>query len=127
MELFASLPAVLLVVCLVMPTVAVQLHVDYPTVDSDSGGGDYSLVRLSCLRTSPGEPLNRDQSPAVFLRNGSLITPPNSSLVQVTDAGTNYILFVFTQEQEGEFSCRTALGEQSPAVGLAGNAITLAV
>ena len=107
-------------VCVLQVALAVELRVEYPLVDAVSADGNYSVVTLSCLRNTLGEPLQRDQFPATFLRNGSVITP-NSSLVTVTSGGSENISFVFTQEQEGEFSCRTALGEVSNTVGLAGS------
>ena len=92
---------------------AIVVAVEYPTVDN------FTVVSLSCLQNLFKDPLEAGQTPATFLRNGSVITP-DSLLVTVTREEADSISFVFTQEEEGFFSCRTARGELSGEVGLAG-------
>ena len=90
----------------------VVLDVQYP-VESN-----YSFVRLTCVGEFK-DPLEGDQRPAVFLRNGSDLTI-GSELVSVMMKTEDSISFFFDQTQEGEFSCRTALGEESSPEPLAG-------
>ena len=87
---------------------SVTLQVHYPVE------GFYSFVSLTCV----GE--LGDQRPAVFLRNGSDLNNGSSELVSVMMETEDSISFFFNQTQEGEFSCRTALGEESSPEQLAG-------
>ena len=92
----------------------VTLQVHYPVE------GSYSFVNLTCVGES-GDPLEGDQRPAVFLRNGSeILTNGSSELVSVMMKTEDSVSFFFDQTQEGEFSCRTALGEESSCEPLAG-------
>ncbi|CAI8042433.1 Frizzled-4 [Geodia barretti] len=90
------------------PTTAILLEVDYPQT------GNYSYVTLTCKRSSL-DGLNFNQRPATFWRGTSRITT-GSQLVAETEVS---ISFVFNQDQEGSFSCRTALDEVSNVEKLA--------
>ena len=74
--------------------------------------GNYSLVRLICTD------FFGDSVPADFKLNGTLIGF-GMTLVTVTDPGSHSIEFIFTQSQEGFFSCESG-GTPSEPVGLAG-------
>ena len=86
-----------------------RLSVSYPQ-------GNYGLVRLSCTDDF-GDP---QPQPASFRVNDSLIDP-DTTLVTVTESGSYYIVFTFTQSQEGVFSCETSAAGSSAQVGLAGS------
>lgn len=86
-----------------------KLQVEYPV------NGNYSVVRVTC-RDLVGDKLNG----AEFLKNGTVLTSgPASHQVTITERGDGELSFIFTQEQEGVFSCG---GEDSMSagVGLAG-------
>ena len=64
-------------------------------------------------------PLRAEQRPATFFRNNSELSANDFvSLKNVSDEDA--VEIVFTAEQEGEFFCRTALGEMSSILYLAG-------
>ena len=89
-----------------------HLDVSYPQEPQ----GNYGLVRLSCTNDFE-EPLPQ---PASFRVNDSLIDP-DTTLVTVTESGSHYIVFTFTQSQEGLFLCETSAAGSSEEVGLAGS------
>ena len=92
---------------------AVQLRVEYPEDEN------YSYVRLTCQRLEgnfPG-PLLTTQRPATFFRNDSVLYKNDFISLSVSEVEVE---IVFTAEQEGEFFCRTALGEDSNILYLAG-------
>ena len=97
----ASLLVVLL--SLTHLTNAAILEVTYPT-------SSFSEVTLKCVdgTTVVGftDDLTGDQLPAEFFRNGSPITA--SSVAQLVEQDSDEIRFIFDQNQEGIFSCRTA-------------------
>ena len=96
----ASLLGVLL--SLTPSTNAALLQVTYPT-------GSFSEVTLKCVDGTIGgftDDLTGDQLPAEFFRNGSPITA--SSVAQLVEQYSDEIRFIFNQNQEGRFSCRTA-------------------
>ena len=107
------LVSLLVVFSLAISAESVVLDVHYP-VESN-----YSLVSLTCIGEF-GDPLDGDQRPVVFLRNGSDLNNGSSELVSVMMETEDSISFFFDQTQEGEFSCRTALGEESSPDPLAG-------
>ena len=94
---------------------AILLEVDYPQT------GNYSYVTLTCKRSFLDD-LNSNQKPATFWRGTSRITS-GSQLVEVTASTDVSISFVFNQDQEGSFSCRTALHEVSNVEKLAGRVV----
>jgi hypothetical protein len=87
------------------------LEIDYPQT------GNYSYVTLTC-KNSVFDDLTPSQRPAKFWRGELEITSP-SDLVTVTASTDVSISFVFNQDQEGSFSCRTALDEVSNVEKLA--------
>ena len=94
---------------------AVALLVDYPQPDN------YSIVTLTCVKEGNfQDPLSAEQRPAVFLINGTAITTGSALVSKVTEVTDESISFVFSQAQEGQFSCKTALGENSGPEPLAG-------
>ena len=101
---------VMVVICLfaLMELTAAQpqLNVDYPEGDNQN----YSVVTLSC----------RDAAffvqNAVYQRNGADL----GAVVNVIDLTDEEVTFVFTQEQEGWFTCGTSPNNLSPSIGLAG-------
>ena len=107
------LVSLLVVFSLAISAESVVLDVQYPVE------GNYSFVRLTCVGEF-GDPLDGDQRPAVFLRNGSDLNNGSSELVSVMMETEDSIFFFFDQTQEGEFSCGTALGEESSPEQLAG-------
>ena len=96
---------------------AVALMVDYPQPDN------YSVVNLTCVKDGAfQDPLSAEQKPAVFLINGTVISSDTALVSEVTETEES-IYFVFSQAQEGQFSCRTALGEDSNPEPLAGKIV----
>ena len=94
---------------------AVALLVDYPQPNN------YSIVTLTCVKDGDFQDrLSAEQRPAVFLINGTAITAGSALVSEVTEETDESISFVFSQAQEGQFSCRTALGENSSPEPLAG-------
>ena len=81
------------------------LHVSYPKP------GNFSYVNLTCTDGS-GAILQDD---ARFLRDGEDIR----SLVVVTETGKNFVVFTFSPEQDGRFSCESG-GKHSSLLLLAG-------
>ena len=81
------------------------LHVNYPKP------GNYSYVNLTCTDES-GAILRDDVR---FLRDGEDIR----SLFAVTETGKNFIVFTFSSEQDGRFSCESG-GKHSSLFVLAG-------
>ena len=86
-----------------------QLDVQYPD------NNNYSLVKLTCLRgTLP-------QTDAEFFKDGTILTSGSEShqatILNSTDSGE--ITFLFTQDQEGYFSCHSR-NHSSDEIGLAG-------
>ena len=107
------LASLLVMFSLAISAESVVLEVWYPVEDL------YSIVRLTGVGEF-GDPLDGDQKPVVFLRNGSeILTNGSSELVSVGMVTEDRISF-FDQTQEGEFTCRTALGEESSPEPLAG-------
>ena len=94
---------------------AILLVVDSPQT------GNYSYVTLTCKKSSL-DGLDSDQKPATFWRETSRITT-GSQLVAVTAETDVTISFVFNQDQEERFSCRTALNEVSNVEKLAGKVV----
>ena len=102
-------PALLLLAVHSHIVVSLELDVEYPQT------GNHSYVRLEC---TDGFTV---VDPADFLVNDMVIRS-DSSLVTVTASESSYIEFVFTQSQEGLFSCRSA-DEDSESIPLAGTYI----
>ena len=88
-----------------------RLSVSYP----EEAQANYGLVRLSCTDDF-GDPQPQTAS---FRVNDSLIDP-DTTLVTVRESESYYIVFTFTQSQEGLFSCETSAAGSSEEVGLAG-------
>ena len=111
--------ACLLVVLGLTPSVveAIRLEVEYPQT------GNYSYVTLTCIMNAIDGLLNPNQQPATFWRGTSQITSGGSQLVAVMAETDVSISFVFNQDQEGSFTCRTALNEVSNVEKLAGRVV----
>ena len=99
MELTAALP---------------QLNVVYPERDNKN----YSVVTLSCRDAASSAFFVQN---AIYQRNGAdlgtVVNVLNSSIYDLTD---EEVTFVFTQEQEGWFTCGLGTNNMSPSIGLAG-------
>lgn len=87
--------------------ISVKLQVSYPQT------GNYSYVRLTCTDDF-NEPLDGD-----FLVDGTVIES-GTTLITLTQLESSFIVFTFTQSQEGFFSCRALAGGESTATALAG-------
>lgn len=100
------------IVAVHLASAAVQLFlgVEYP----EEGRGNYSVVKLTCR-----DVLFLEEN-AEFLKDGVVLTSgPASHQVTITNTGNGEISFIFTQQQEGNFSCRRG-GDVSEEIGLAG-------
>ena len=85
-----------------------QLGVEYPD------NSNRSSVKLTCHRGSV------PQNDAEFLKSGVVLTSGSAShQITINDRGDGEILFSFTQQQEGMFSC-CSRGHTSNEIGLAG-------
>ena len=86
---------------------SVELQVHYPENENEN----YSVVQLTCF---DGSSL---VSNAVFMKDGMNL----AEQVSVTYTGIGFVTFAFTQDQEGNFSCRSSSSNStSPPRGLAG-------
>ena len=83
-----------------------QLNVAYPERDNQN----YSVVTLSC---QDGAFFVEN---AIYQRNGVDL----ETQVLVIDETDEEVTFVFTQDQEGWFTCGGSTSDISPSVGLAG-------
>ena len=77
---------------------AVQLTFYYPEE------GNYSYIKIACVRSVFGDPLFPNQRPATFLRNNSALSANDFASLAVGEVEAD---IVFTAEQEGGFFCRT--------------------
>lgn len=90
----ASLITVVILYLIQLGPVRLSLH--YPV------SGNYSVVHATCR-----DMLGLRVDGAMFLKNGTLLTSGSAShQVIITGKGGGEISFVFTQAQEGVFSCR---------------------
>ena len=94
MELTAALP---------------QLNVAYPELDNQN----HSVVTLSCRESAISAIFVQN---AIHQRNGAGL----GTVVNVIDLTDEDVTFVFTQEQEGWFTCGPNTNNMSPSIGLAG-------
>ena len=86
-----------------------QLNVDYPERDNQN----YSVVTLSCRDAASSAFFVQN---AIYQRNGVDL----GTVVNVIDLTDEDVTFVFTQEQEGWFTCGPNTNNMSPSIGLAG-------
>ena len=94
------------------------LEVVYP----EAANYNYSYVKLTCLKNLL-DPLDLNERPATFWRGVSQITYNSDLVTDVVQKIDVSITFDFNQNQEGSFSCKTALGEASNAKKLAGTLV----
>ena len=87
-----------------------QLNVVYPERDDNQ---NYSVVTLSCQESAISAILVQN---AIYQRNGAGL----GTVVNVIDLTVEDVTFVFTQEQEGWFTCGPNTNNMSPSIGLAG-------
>ena len=107
---------VMVVICLfaLMELTAAQpqLNVVYPD------NQNHSVVTLSCRESAISAIFVEN---AIYQRNGAdlgtVVNVLNSSIYDLTD---EEVTFVFTQEQEGWFTCGLSTNNMSPSIGLAG-------
>ena len=110
-----ELVLVLLVVLeLLLSVESIGLDVLYPV------SKNFSVVNLTCTDGFGGV-IPTGQRPATFLRNGEEITPTSTVVTSVMGINDFSILFVFNQDQEGNFTCKTSGSEVSSVEKLAGS------
>ena len=107
---------VLVLVAAVRLGEAIVLQATYPEADENTKTGNFGVVTLTCSDAFEIP----DATTVFFERNEASITEgPNP--VTVIDSQRTSVTFSFTQNQEGNFRCRTASpAETSQTVGLAG-------
>ena len=66
-----------------------------------------------------GNPLDETQKPAIFLRNGLRISTNSEEFTVIRETDVS-ISFALNKNEDGRFSCRTALNESSNVEQLAG-------